>query len=217
MGNADRSRTAILDAAAALFAERGYTATSLADVGLKAGVSRGTPGYFFGSKAALYSAVIDRCCDEVRQAVRTGRTRARESGRSPQDILAGAVGDYFDFLHGHPEFVRLIERAALGGEELPDELQPAVTAGREALAAIADEVALDPSPGGEASQLLLSILSLCWFSVVHADTVAAAVGVPLATDADRERRKAHVIALVRSGLAAPARPVPPTRKKAAHA
>src|SRR5690606_30257718 len=103
------------DAAAALFAERGYTATSLADVGLKAGVSRGTPGYFFGSKAALYSAVIDRCCDEVRRAVRSGRTRARESGRAPQDILAGAVGDYFDFLHAHPEFVRLIERAALGG------------------------------------------------------------------------------------------------------
>ena len=217
MGNSERSRTAILDAAAALFAERGYSATSLADVGLQAGVSRGTPGYFFGSKAALYRAVIDRCCDEVRQAVRSGRARARESGRSPQDILAGAVGEYFDFLHAHPEFVRLIERAALGGEELPDDLRPAVTAGREALAAIADEVDLDPSPGGEASQLLLSILSLCWFSVVHAGTVAAAVGVALATDADRDRRKAHVIALVRSGLAVPTRPVPPSRKKPVHA
>lgn len=216
MGNPDRSRIAILDAAASLFAERGYRATSLADVGLKAGVSRGTPGYFFGSKAALYSAVIDRCCEEVREAVRSGRARARESGRSPRDILAGAVGEYFDFLHSHPDFVRLIERSALGSEELPHDLRPAVTAGREALAAIADEVDLDPAPGGEASQLLLSILSLCWFSVVHADTVAAAVGVPLATEADRERRKAHVIALVRSGLALPARSVPKSRKKATH-
>jgi len=217
MGNADRSRIAILDAAAALFAERGYRATSLADVGLRAGVSRGTPGYFFGSKSALYGAVMDRCCEEVRDAVRSGRARARESGRSPRDILAGAVGEYFDFLHSHPDFVRLIERSALGSEELPADLRPAVTAGREALAAIADEVDLDPSPGGEASQLLLSILSLCWFSVVHADTVAAAVGVPLATDSDRERRKAHVIALVRSGLDLRDRPVSTPRKKTAHA
>ena len=47
--NATRSRAAILDAAERLFAERGYDATSLTEVGAAAGVSRGTPGYFFGS------------------------------------------------------------------------------------------------------------------------------------------------------------------------
>ena len=48
--NPDRTRELILDAAETLFAERGYEETSLADVGERAGVSRGTPGYFFGSK-----------------------------------------------------------------------------------------------------------------------------------------------------------------------
>ncbi|MBA3443955.1 MAG: helix-turn-helix transcriptional regulator, partial [Gemmatimonadales bacterium] len=46
-----RSRAAILDAAERLFADQGYGATSLSEVGAIAGVSRATPGYFFGSKS----------------------------------------------------------------------------------------------------------------------------------------------------------------------
>ena len=42
--NPERSRAAILDAAERLFAEQGYDAASLTQVGAAAGVSRGTPG-----------------------------------------------------------------------------------------------------------------------------------------------------------------------------
>ncbi|MEA2714337.1 MAG: hypothetical protein QOK27_2298, partial [Gemmatimonadales bacterium] len=77
--NPDRSRVAILDAAEQLFADQGYDATSLNQVGTVAGVSRGTPGYFFGSKADLYQAVLDRSFAEVREAVREGRARALAS------------------------------------------------------------------------------------------------------------------------------------------
>lgn len=198
--NAARTRAAILDAAELLFAERGYAATSLSDVGAHAGVSRGTPGYFFGSKPELYRAVLERSFDEVRSAVRSGRERALASGRSPEEILGGAVAEYFDFLAAHPRFVRLIERAALGGEDLPADVPPALAAGQEALAAIGAEVGLDPTPSGEAAQLLLSIISLCWFPVVHADTVVRAVGVDLSSGARLEQRKQHVVALVIHGL-----------------
>jgi TetR/AcrR family transcriptional regulator len=193
--NPARSRAAILDAAERLFADRGYEATSLTDVGALAGVSRATPGYFFGSKAELYRAVLDRCFDEVRTAVRSGRDRALASGRLPEDILAGAVGEYFDFLTSHPNFVRLIERAALAGPELPGDIPPALAAGQEALAAIAAEVGLDPAPSGEAAQLLLSIVSLCWFSVVHARTVAPAVGVDLDSPERWAQRREHVVSI----------------------
>lgn len=198
--NAARSRNAILDAAERLFAERGYDATSLSDVGTAAGVSRGTPGYFFGAKADLYQAVLDRCLQEVRAAVRSGRERALASGKTPEEILAGAVAEYFDFLAAHPSFVQLIERAAIGASELPDDVPPALAAGQEALAAIAAELGLDPSPSGEAAQLLLSVISLCWFPLVHARTVVRAVGVDLSTPALREQRKQHVVSLVIHGL-----------------
>ena len=77
--NAARSREAILDAAEELFALHGYDGTSLNQVGTQAGVSRGTPGYFFGSKEALYQAVLERCFGRVRDAIRSGRDRALAS------------------------------------------------------------------------------------------------------------------------------------------
>jgi TetR/AcrR family transcriptional regulator len=197
--NAARSRAAILDAAERLFAEQGYEATSLSAVGTAAGVSRATPGYFFGSKADLYQAVLDRCFAEVREAVRSGRARALSSSQSGDAILAGAVSDYFDFLSARPNFVRLIEREALSGNGLLDGGTPR-SAGQEALAAISDELGLDDRPSGDAAQLLLSVIALCWFPLVHARTVAPAVGVTFEHAPDFERRKRHVVDLVVHGL-----------------
>jgi AcrR family transcriptional regulator len=196
--DAERSRVAILDAAERLFAELGYDATSLTQVGATAGVSRGTPGYFFGSKAELYQAVLDRSFAEVREAVREGRARALASNESPETILAGAVSDYFDFLAARPNFVRLIEREALSGTRLPD--GTSLSAGQEALAAISAELGLDDAPSGQAAQLLLSIIALCWFPMIHARTVAPAVGVRLEEPGELEQRKRHVVGLVLHGL-----------------
>jgi AcrR family transcriptional regulator len=179
--NADRSRAAILDAAERLFATKGYDATSLNEVGAAAGVSRGTPGYFFGSKSDLYQAVLDRCFTEVRDAVRAGRARALASGESSETILAGAVSDYF------------------GGGGLLEGVNH-LSAGQEALAAISAELGLDDAPSGEAAQLLLSIIALCWFPLVHARTVAPAVGVNLEDSNDFLRRRSHVVKLVLHGL-----------------
>jgi TetR/AcrR family transcriptional regulator len=196
--NPARTRAAVLDAAERLFAERGFDATSVGDVGAAAGVSRGTPGYFFGSKSALYRAVLDRCFDEVRAAIRAGRDRATASGKPPEAVLAGAVADYFDFLVGHPNFVRLIEREALRGRRLSPRA-PHLAAGEEALAALGAELGLVAAPE-EAAHLLLSIVALCWFPLVHAHTVAAPLGVDLATPAGLGRRRRHVIELVLHAL-----------------
>jgi AcrR family transcriptional regulator len=207
--NPSRTRAAILDAAEKLFAAKGFDATSLNEVGTAAGVSRGTPGYFFGSKADLYQAVLDRSFTEVREAVRAGRARALASNQTPDAILAGAVSDYFDFLAARPNFIRLIEREALNGGPELDEVSH-LSAGQEALAAISAELGLDDSPSGEAAQLLLSIIALCWFHLIHARTVAPAVGVTLENADDLERRRRHIVGLVLNGLAGLERPLTST-------
>ena len=56
------------------------------------------------------------------------------------------------------------------------------------------------SESGDAAQLLLSIISLCWFPLIHARTVAPAVGVELHGLEELERRKRHVVDLVLHGL-----------------
>jgi AcrR family transcriptional regulator len=54
-----RTRQAIVSTATRLFIERGYAATSLADIATAAGVARPTVFAAFGSKAALLRQVLD--------------------------------------------------------------------------------------------------------------------------------------------------------------
>jgi TetR/AcrR family transcriptional regulator len=198
--NPSRTRAAILDAAEQLFAERGYEATSLTDVGAAAGVSRGTPGYFFGSKEQLYRDVLERCLERVRAAVRSGRERALASQEPPAVVLAGAVGEYFDFILANPDFVRLLEREALDGGRQLATLPPHLEAAQEALGAIVSELAIDPADEAEARQLLISMLALSWFHVIHGPTVLRALGLDAADPAFRDARRRHVVELVVQGL-----------------
>jgi AcrR family transcriptional regulator len=57
--NAQGTRLAVIEAAARLFAERGYVATSLEDVAKEAGVSRATIFTSVGGKADLLKAAYD--------------------------------------------------------------------------------------------------------------------------------------------------------------
>lgn len=52
------SRARILDSALALFAERGYDATSVREICDAAGITKPTLYHFFGSKEGLYRAIV---------------------------------------------------------------------------------------------------------------------------------------------------------------
>jgi TetR/AcrR family transcriptional regulator len=198
--DATRSREAILDAAERLFASRGYEGTSLQEVGTAAGVSRGTPSYFYRSKAELYRAVLERSFEQVRHAVQSGRERALRSGEPPDVVLAGAVGEYFDFITGHPDFVRLLEWEALQGGGHLGEGGPHLGAIHEAVAAIADELGFEVEDRREAEQLVLSILALCWFPMIHARTLLPGLGGHADDRRVVGRRRQHIIELVLHGM-----------------
>src|SRR5262245_60757914 len=56
---ADAAREALIEAASSLFAERGYHDSSVAEIGARAGSSRGLVNHHFGSKENLLAAVIE--------------------------------------------------------------------------------------------------------------------------------------------------------------
>ena len=200
--NPTRSRELILDAAERLFAERGYEATSLTDVGREAGLSRATPGYFFGSKADLHRAVLDRCFDEVRVAAREGRDRAMASGQTVEVILAGAVSDYFDFVAARPNFVRLIQREALSDRSRPDGIPLGLVAGRELISALSQELGLEDEDQGEVAQMLFSLIALAWFPHIHGETLGQVAGLDPSSPEFSAARKRHVTELLLGWLAA---------------
>src|SRR5215472_1602390 len=56
----EQAKARILDAAHALFTERGYDATTMAEVSHRAGVSTGLTVYYFRTKQHLVQALADR-------------------------------------------------------------------------------------------------------------------------------------------------------------
>ena len=68
-GDSEWIRERLLDAAEHLFARKGYDATGLRDIGLRVGVSNATLLHHFGSKLALYRAVLVRLALALRALV----------------------------------------------------------------------------------------------------------------------------------------------------
>src|SRR5579859_5911224 len=64
--SAAERRETILRAAAEVFAEAGYSAAKVSDVAARVGVSEPVVFQNFGSKAALFSAVVERAAAETR-------------------------------------------------------------------------------------------------------------------------------------------------------
>ncbi|MEV4124491.1 TetR/AcrR family transcriptional regulator [Nocardia sp. NPDC049707] len=57
------SRMLLLNAATALFTEKGYQQTTFADVAERSGISRGSIPWHFGSKEGLLGAVLDHAAE----------------------------------------------------------------------------------------------------------------------------------------------------------
>jgi TetR/AcrR family acrAB operon transcriptional repressor len=63
----DAAESKIILAAIELAASKGYDGFSLADVGTRAGFSRGLPAHYFGSKDRLLAAVADNIVTQYTQ------------------------------------------------------------------------------------------------------------------------------------------------------
>jgi AcrR family transcriptional regulator len=195
--DADRSRQTILDAAERLFAELGYEAVSLERIGRAAGLSRGAPGYFFGSKEALYRAVMQRLFESSEQLVEeTHRQLASVADGELDQVLEIVVENLLEFLYERPDFLTLVQREALRRSGVMEGTRAHLTLLRMPLT-IAD--GLDwTSPATNPQHLLLTLLALCWFPLANPPLIR-----DLGGQFDRtfvEARKRHVVALLRAGL-----------------
>ena len=93
-----KSEQALLDAAAALIAERGVEQASLARIGESAGTSRGLASHHFGSKDALVARLARRSQDRVAAATLNALERVHQSPEdvSALDLLRATLDTYLD-------------------------------------------------------------------------------------------------------------------------
>jgi AcrR family transcriptional regulator len=110
----DRTRQAVLDAAAKLFARKGYAGTNLAEIGAEAGIKAGSLYYHFDSKDELVYEVLRfgtaHSHDHARAAV-----EALGAGAGAAPRLRAAIEAHLDSLHHLGDYalagLRIVEQA----------------------------------------------------------------------------------------------------------
>jgi AcrR family transcriptional regulator len=97
------TRGSIVDAAVALIADRGFSATSVDDIAAAAGVAKGSIYYNFGSKTALFEAVIVEGVDRLTTAL-----RASVVGLDGPRAIEAIVTELLIQVRIHPDFAKLV-------------------------------------------------------------------------------------------------------------
>ncbi|WP_369251351.1 TetR/AcrR family transcriptional regulator [Streptomyces sp. R41] len=164
-------RETILTAATGVFAETGYQRTRVSAIAARVGVSEPVVFQNFGSKAALYRAVVDRAVSGVCETL----TEAVEAGRPVTDLLAGFLEP------GHME--RFHARGSLGflfadafTLTAEPELREAVHAAHRRFADTFAELVRHGQRAGDLRQDLDPQVAAWWLlSLLHARTFRAAV------------------------------------------
>ena len=175
-------------------AERGFDRVSLGEIAAAAGLSRGTPSYFFGSKAELYQAVLEEVFRDREEATRRAcrplvSWAESESSASLRRSLTKAVSGYLDFLLEHLSFLKLIQREELTGaarlRAVPRESK-AIEEAFGAVRAAADRRDLRSFAVGD---VVLLFVSLTFFPLAQRSTFMASLGRDLS---DPKERRRHV-------------------------
>ena len=134
----ERAKARILGAAHALFTERGYDATTLAQVSRRAGVSAGLTVYYFRTKQHLVQALADRL-------LHARMVRAARAAADPDEQLAAIIDAVLQTAAEEPRIIAMhlalllqpgVAELLAGGEHRWEQQSAELV--REALAARGD-------------------------------------------------------------------------------
>jgi len=206
--DAERSRVAILEAATRLFAAHGYDGASMSEIGAGAGLSRGAPGYLFGSKQSLYGEVLAAVFSTRQQATEHAFARVRAWCESDAELaqlrpaLAAAAEGYMGFLHEHPAFVALIMREELDGGNRLEGASRRSTAMDDAFQALRRAGAKRGLRAFQVPEAVLLFVSLTFAPFSYRHTLLRSVGLEVISERGRQRQ-ARLAATQLMNLVAP--------------
>jgi TetR/AcrR family transcriptional repressor of mexJK operon len=123
----ERRRAAMLEAATAVFLERGYEGATLGEIVARSGGSRATLYAQFGDKAGLFAAIIAALCERIVAPV-----AARIEGPAEAALLA--VGRGFMRVMMAPDSLSLYRIVIADGARFPELAEAVFSAGPKAAA-----------------------------------------------------------------------------------
>ncbi|MGW6379455.1 TetR/AcrR family transcriptional regulator [Rhodococcus sp. NPDC055112] len=196
-GLSESRREQILASAIEEFAERGYEATTAAQVAKRAGVGLGTVYRYFDSKREILDQVMDRCLRELIDVV--DAPALLESPETLESLIA-RIRDLADALFGlvedSPNVLKLLMVEA---SAIEDELGRRVMRGEQVLAGLVAEVLEHGILGGwlrkdlDTNAVGHSIIAMTWPGLLRGLRLGQCA-------ADRARYTDTIVALASFGL-----------------
>lgn len=102
--NPEATKAALIEAAEAVFMEKGFGSSSLSEIAKHAGITKSLIHHYFGSKKGLWREVKTK-----RFMQYAARQAEMLQNTSPSaELLRASVAFYFDFLRRNPQIVRIL-------------------------------------------------------------------------------------------------------------
>lgn len=195
------TKDSLLNAAEQVFAEAGFDGASVRAITGRARANLGAVTYHFGSKAALFEAVVERAqsgmCSMIEEA-------AAAPG-PPIERLQRVVRAHFTFLHEHPRLRRLVLQVLLLDADLP----AAVRYLKRAIGVVSEVVAEGQKAGsfrtGDPGLLAISVLTQSLMFNLMRPMLKRGPGLDLDNPGVRRRVLDHALEFVRAGVVRSAR------------
>ncbi|WP_143027795.1 TetR/AcrR family transcriptional regulator [Lentzea albidocapillata] len=99
-------REQLLDVSRALFAEKGFDATSVEEIAARASVSKPVVYEHFGGKEGIYAVVVDREMQRLMDQI----VDALDGGSHPRELLEQAACALLDYIEGSTDGFRILVR-----------------------------------------------------------------------------------------------------------
>ena len=195
--DAERTKRALLDAAEVEFAAKGLAGARVDVIAEEASANKRMLYYYFGSKQALYMAVLERAYGAMRE-------RERElnfTNLEPLEAIRTLVEFKFDYYVAHPRIIPLLAAENMNGgkylkrsRRLRDMHLSLIDMIRKVLALGERQDVI--KPGIDPFQLYVSFSALSYFYFSNAATLSTAFGRELMSEAERKARRTHAVEVI---------------------
>lgn len=183
------TRTAILEAARSEFAENGLGGGRTDAIADRAGCNKAMIYHYFGSKDALFTAVLEHNYMRIRAAESTLNLSALD----PEDAVRSFVEFSFDYVASNPEFIKLLNEENLhGGRHVDAALARKLNS--PVVGVLDDVLARGIARGqfrsdADPLHLYITIASICYFPISNRHTLSAIFDLPRDDRMLAERRR----------------------------
>ena len=191
-------RAELVEIAGRQFKNNGFRATTLSEIGHKAGLDRATVYYYFGSKDGLYAAVLERVYADLRMV----EEATAQDTPDPLEALAQLIGSSFDSHVSNPERVRILMSENLDRGRHAREIDQ--TAQRELVVQTLGRILTRGEAMGvirsglDPIQLHMSISALAFYFVSNAHTFSKVFAIDMASAESKSTRRAEVVETIMS-------------------